>query len=622
MLKKVLSCILLISISCGITLTSYATTIVDGDQILDSELLNAYTESGNASEKQSVMIWISDIDSASCTIDLTEESGVLLSESDGLSVSATNVLMSNVSLDEYRNFLRNSASELDKDVANRLLSEYRSLCADAYATHNAAFVDSYLTDCEITYVSHYSPVIFAELSQSEAYSIASCSGVQKINLDTFSDMWLETEVNDNTLMPLSTSSSLSPAAAFEYAEAYNEKYLDMTHVNGGYSGLGLTGDGIVVGTVDNYGVAYEYQSVLGLDSDHNDWESGHTDGVFIHSTNVASIIRQFAPGCELYCAGANMHGGANGAVEWLIDQGVNILSLSFSSLQLSTCAYNTNAQWLDGVCNTTLVTAVSAVGNNGYFSDWGMGYNVIAVGNVQLNGSLCSSSSYNSMSVSGVSYKPDISAPGTDIMGVTSQSPLTGTSYATPVVAGICALMMECSSVLTYCPDLVKSVVTAAVNPSYTDDEGNVYTFSRNLPDTSDANYEKYGAGIIDCEKALSALRNGYFEYDVVPANQKPSDEYSIGMLSGKTYRISLSFLRPATGSIYSGNLAICSLPDLDLKLYDPNGNLVAYSVTAKNNIEILEYTPTVSGVYTIEVETFTASSGDVCYSVAWMLYT
>lgn len=625
MLKKVVSCVLIVTVLSGIPFAGYATTIMGREQVLDAQLLDAYMESGNADEKQPVMVWISDIDSTIRTIDLNQEAVLLSSVNEGIMTSATDTLSENVSLDDYRNFLRNSASELDKDVAKRLLSEYRSICAETYLAHNTAFVDANLPDYEITYVSHYSPIIFLNLKQNEAYTLARNPNVQKLSLNLLTtiesdDIVSSTIESSNELR--STPADYPPAAAFEYVKDYNDELLDITRVNGGYSDLGLTGENIIVGTVDFYGVALKYESVLGLDVDHNDWESGHSDGSFTHSTDVAAIIRQIAPGCELYCASAQMRGGGNEAVEWLIDQGVNILSLSYSRHQLTASSYDSDAQWLDCVCNSTLVTAVSAVGNNGKFSDWGMGYNVITVGNVQKNGVLNSSSSYNSMSVSGVSYKPDICAPGSDVMSLSYRQPVSGTSYATPIVASICALMMECNSTLTYCPDLVKSVMTAAVNNSYTDDQGNVYTFLRNTPVSSSTNYEKYGAGIIDCEKALLVLRNNYFKYGVVAANQKPIDEYSVRMSSGRTYRISMSFMRPSTGSINTNNLAICNLPDLDLKIYDPNGNQVAYSTTSKNNIEIVEFTTSVSGTYTIAVNTFTASNANVYYSVAWLIYS
>jgi hypothetical protein len=618
MFKRVISFLLILStFSAGSATLIYAEFLSDSsDSVIDSELMSAYQSSENSNSRQSVMVWLSDLRADNIVLNLSMCSDTLnsvLFETDS-TLSNAELFSDSFSLSDYRDLLRNHADEFDRETSQALLREYRSLCAEQYLAQNSAFADEYLSEYAITYISHYSPVIITELSEDEALTVATQNDVQKIRLYAEPE---ESENNKSTA-DSTNSTSLTPAEAFANAKSANSKFLDMTHVNGGYSSLGLSGNGIVVGTVDFYGVSQDYLSVLGLDDDHNDWESGHSEGAFAHSTNIAALIKQIAPNCELYCASATLR-TTIGAVEWLLDQDVNILSLSYSDTKSST--YNTMAQWLDGICYTELVTAVVAAGNvsNTSFADWALGYNVITVGNVDIDGTISSTSSYNTSS-SGLAYKPDICAPGVEITLMTTQSTGSGTSYAAPIAAGICALIMEENSTLTYAPDLVKSIVTAGVNPSYTDSNGILHTFNRNVPTSS--NYAKYGAGIIDFVQALTIVRSGTFDYSVMTANKTQTDEYTARMVSGKTYRVSLSFMRPVTYYSADNSYTTSSLANLNLKVYDPSGNLVASSTTTKNNVEIVEFQVTTTGKYTIQVICSTASSKGTYYSVAWNAYS
>ena len=56
----------------------------------------------------------------------------------------------------------------------------------------------------------------------------------------------------------------------------------------------------------------------------------------------------------------------------------------------------------------------------------------------------------------------------------------------------------------------------------------------------------------------------------------------------------------------------------MDLYIYDPLGKVVEYSITTNNNVEIVEFTPTINGNYTVKVtneysDTFTA------FGISWI---
>jgi Bacterial pre-peptidase C-terminal domain len=58
---------------------------------------------------------------------------------------------------------------------------------------------------------------------------------------------------------------------------------------------------------------------------------------------------------------------------------------------------------------------------------------------------------------------------------------------------------------------------------------------------------------------------------------------------------------------------------DLDVWLYDPDGILVASSASYDSNNEVIEFTPTKAGPYTIKVRGFNVPSDlSSYYGIAW----
>jgi hypothetical protein len=58
---------------------------------------------------------------------------------------------------------------------------------------------------------------------------------------------------------------------------------------------------------------------------------------------------------------------------------------------------------------------------------------------------------------------------------------------------------------------------------------------------------------------------------------------------------------------------------DLDLHVFDPDGNLVAWGTSWDNSWEFVEFTPSKPGEYTIKVRGFSVPSGfSSWFGVAW----
>ena len=59
-------------------------------------------------------------------------------------------------------------------------------------------------------------------------------------------------------------------------------------------------------------------------------------------------------------------------------------------------------------------------------------------------------------------------------------------------------------------------------------------------------------------------------------------------------------------------------LPDMDFAIYDPNGTMVASSTTTYNNVEIVDFIPTVSGQYRIRIICSNPSAVSIPSAVSW----
>ncbi|MFH1943781.1 MAG: S8 family serine peptidase [bacterium] len=252
--------------------------------------------------------------------------------------------------------------------------------------------------------------------------------------------------------------------------------------------LGITGRGVFIGMIDT-GFDYKNRTVftnLDVKAEHDfHWndsttanEDGDSPGQHNHGTQILSVIAGFHEGQLIGPAYGASYALAKSewvpsetrveeddwvaAIEWLEGLGVDVVSSSVGYSLFDGGVGYTIADMDGNTCTATIaadiaaskgVVVVSSAGNERnntwkYITSPADGDSVIAVGAVNSNGILTYFSSVGPTSDGRT--KPDVVAMGSDVRAVYPSGKgsdeyvfVSGTSLSCPLVAGVCALVLE-----------------------------------------------------------------------------------------------------------------------------------------------------------------------------------
>lgn len=343
------------------------------------------------------------------------------------------------------------------------------------------------------------------------------------------------------------------------------------------------GDGIVIGILDVGIVDEDNSSFDGVDlTIRREW--WYNEDVDNHATMVAICALSVAPAASILSVQSD--GEPSGEIEWMLDNGVNVINMSFGYPTESEFGdYTSESAYCDYIARNNWVTFTGSAGNRGS-SDALVtapnGYNTITVG---------ASSATNTARRTTSSYKenfdinfPNLVAPGSDISVPTFPETSSGTSLAAPLVAGAAAVLMQDTPILVDYPEHLLSILMAST--------------SRMARYAQAAGFnDEVGTGLLNLENALIAVDNRT-SFNV--ANDNVGDFVStkeVYLSKGATIRIAFVSL------VNNGNNANTSLvTNYDLYLVDNNDNTLVSNLGTHNN-EFVEYTASASGYYTIKIK-------------------
>lgn len=314
-----------------------------------------------------------------------------------------------------------------------------------------------------------------------------------------------------------------------------------------------------------------------------------------HSRNVGAILRAVSPESFIYCRGgavlpndSDLDGvGGNSPIHIVTRSNSSNDSTSYSTL---------DRDW-DNFSYDDKIAVFNSGGNTGTDTgnvrSPGKGLNVITVANYDdASDTIAGTSPFVDPETG--NDKPEISAPGTNIDA--GGFSFSGTSQATPHAAAFAADMMSHSTYLQYRPQLVKAKIMAGAT------------------DPIDGGYNKVGLGGIDFASAQWSghwfwWSGGTGAFSTFDGQDGATDNYVVKTVyidkSWDRVRVVLSWL---TRGSYTYDHRADAHPiglDLDLKVYDPNGNYLGGSFSWDNPFEDVTFTPTVSGHYTFKIHRY-----------------
>ncbi len=476
----------------------------------------------------------------------------------------------------------------------------------------------------VTWISQYTPLVKLSLTKAEILEIEKKDIIEYIYLDKYEMI----QPDPILVQPESAGNGTTPANIWQGTT--NITYVRDT--------LGYTGSGIKVGLYDGGVLRYNdsamvpYRSVFTtlqnsgrLIADPSAPTGDPSHAAFCGSLIAATdgSVRGVAPGVSLYSTtGGGRTGGMEGAYEWMISQGVNVISCSIGWSGYNEYGYI--SQWFDHIAIQHDITTVIAAGNSGStgITGGGMSYNSITVGSnddrntiSRTDDDVSDFSSYINDYSSSLPMKPDLVAPGDGIM--TPLGPSGGTSLSCPEVAGVIALLYQIRPALTVNQALTKSILLSGI-----DDCGYLLMRSSYPGSNICAMWWDSGAGMLDAKAArYVAANNRYVGVTMGSGSTLYTKTFTVSASDTLT-RVNLSWLKNNRLSGNHGSYNPPSNPScavLYLEVVAPNGT-VYKSERNGGNVQNICFTPPVTGTYTIRVKKISAPSSEpnVYFGLSW----
>lgn len=485
----------------------------------------------------------------------------------------------------------------NSDLLQEAIEYKRSLYAAAYnQKHKELLSRTQLSDEHVLFSSSYSPMQIIKTNKEKIIELSESKLVTRV--DIFVDAIAVDEI--------SVANEVTRAA-----------YVRDTYEN--------DGSGVKIGQIET---AFPDITHYDLTSDNITLNTSIAFTTSPHATKMARIMvgqdHGLAPAAQLYCSYYNNLTSFYTQVEWLISQGVNIINMSagmYSANVVEDGTYDSPSVWVDHIAPLHDVHFVKSAGNSTddnvvtrYITSPGMAYNAITVGGFDDNDTIShsddteystsdGSTAYNEKDSSGRPEKPNLVAPAQDILYGTIGS---GTSSACAQVTGVIAQLCSYNSALKTKQTAIGAILAASSARKVSvgnGEQGYSFPTSERISGSAQIS-EKQGAGKLDSQWARGIVYYGNYWSTTIDEEDFPYTKYvTINASSNSLTRIAIFWLKRNTLTADHGSTVNVMFSDLDLRVYDPSNNEIAYSITAYSNFEIVQFVPSVTGSYKIVIE-------------------
>lgn len=364
-----------------------------------------------------------------------------------------------------------------------------------------------------------------------------------------------------------------------YTSAYDINLLD-DH-NAGYP----TGAGVNIGLLESGIINKNHQNISG---------SNYLIRTYIlnvktdHATHMASIIgcnSGYAPDATIY--NAFTAGGLTQEIDWLVDNDVDIVNMSFRDVDRDGY-YGEDSAVVDFYSKTYNMLFVVAAGNNGektgqYITNPGLAYNALTVGSCIDD---IDHSRFTSRNTVEGPAKPTLVMHGTGISVPNYFESLDGTSYSTAMVTGAMGMIYELYPTLKTQPERAIALATAStqIMEDYNVDEENGLN---NI----------VGAGLFRYDTIKSCYSNSTLLYNQPSSANRVAYSRTVRAEGASKIKVCITWFANATGDPDE-----TTFNDYDIRIYNSSGQYVATSSATDNNLEVLTFNVPYTDTYTIQI--------------------
>ena len=313
------------------------------------------------------------------------------------------------------------------------------------------------------------------------------------------------------------------------------------------------------------------------------------------------------------------------AADWAASPGGGDADVINASIGQDTATGSEEARrYFDAIAAQDGRLPVAAAGNYVTFGHWnilspGTAYNVLTVGGIDdrntasrnddriwyypgSNGSTYRDPVGTAWNQHGDFNKPNVSAPAVSVRTANGLG-ASGTSVASPIVAGIAAQVISRAPSLALRPEGTRAIIMAgAINRSPMPSGG------------TNADHEGTGAASALWANRILNVGDGTwggYRLGSMSAGQTATEEISV--VAGQKVKVAVSWNSHSSSSTSPDRL----MADLDLRVVQADGSVVG-SFTIDNNYEWVEFTASRSGIVRIEVRQARFEASSERFGLAW----